>query len=164
MTSPHTRREAREAVFGLLFEQEFHFDESPETVFNTSVENREIAVDPYIRGVYFGVLQHRKEIDELLEKHAKGWTVARMSRVSRTILRLAVYEMMFLRDEIPNRVSINEAIELSKKFDEEKARRFINGILNAVKNDLASLPKETATPDENNSDGEPAAKADNPLS
>ena len=141
-----TRREAREAVFGLLFETEFRSDEAVETVYTTSTENREIPDDPYIHGVYFGVLEHREEIDAMIERHAKGWTLNRMSRVSRTVLRLACYEMMFLEKTVPMRVSINEAVELSKKFDSEKARGFINGILNAVKNELASGTPAKAEP------------------
>ena len=137
-----TRREAREAAFGLLFETEFHSDETAETVYKMSTENREIPDDPYIHGVYFGVIEHRDEIDKVIERHAKGWTINRMSRVSRTVLRLACYEMMVLREKVPMRVSINEAIELSKKFDSEKARGFINGILNAVKNELLENPTE----------------------
>ena len=92
--------------------------------------------DGYIREVYFGVTDKHSELDARIEKHAKGWTVSRMSRVSRTVLRLAVYEMTYMSERVPVRVSINEAIELSKKFDGEKARGFVNGILNAVKNDL----------------------------
>ena len=141
-----TRREAREAVFGLLFESEFHNNESPETIYSISAENREIPEDLYIRGVYFGVMEHLPELDASIEKHAKGWTIARMSRVSRTVLRLAVYEMTYMRESVPMRVSINEAIELSKKFDSEKARGFINGILNAVKNDLLAATAEASAP------------------
>ena len=139
-----TRREAREAVFGLLFETEFRSDETAEAVYTTSTENREIPDDAYIRGVYFGVNENREAIDAMIERHAKGWTLGRMSRVSRTVLRLSCYEMMFLGDKVPMRVSINEAIELSKKFDSEKARGFINGILNAIKNELTA--KETNEP------------------
>ena len=138
-----TRREAREAAFGLLFETEFRSDESSEVIYKTSTENREIHEDPYIREIYFGTLDKQSEIDEAIEAHAKGWSINRMSRVSRTVLRLAVYEMLYMRDRVPLRVSINEAIELSKKFDNDKAKGFINGILNAVKNDL---PTEEAAP------------------
>lgn len=133
-----TRREAREAVFGLLFETEFRVDEAIDNIYKTSTENREIHEDPYIREVYFGTLDKLGEIDATIEKHAKGWTINRMSRVSRTVLRLAVYEMLYMHDRVPVRVSINEAIELSKKFDSEKARGFINGILNAVKNSFST--------------------------
>ena len=148
-----TRREAREAVFGLLFETEFHRDEALETVYSTSTENREIPDDPYIHGVYFGVAEHREELDTMIERHAKGWTLGRMSRVSRTVLRLACYEMMFLSDKVPMRVSINEAIELSKKFDGEKARGFINGILNAVKNELIDRETAEKVPADENASG-----------
>ena len=137
-----TRREAREAAFGLLFESEFRMDEAVDIIYQTSTDNREIPDNPYIREVYFGVMEHRAEIDAMIEAHAKGWTVSRMSRVSRAVLRLAAYEMIYMRETVPFRVSINEAIELSKKFDSEKAKGFINGILNAIKNELLTDPGE----------------------
>lgn len=133
-----TRREAREAVFGLLFETEFRMDETTEVIYRTSTENREIPDDAYIREVYFGVMDKREVIDTMIEKHAKGWKLNRMSRVSRAVMRLSTYEMMFMQNRVPMRVSINEAIELSKMFDGEKARGFINGILNAIKNEILS--------------------------
>ena len=72
-----------------------------------------------------------KVIDEAIEKSLIGWKSKRLSFVSRAVLRLAVYEMMFIPD-IPAKVSINEAIELSKKYDDEKAYMLVNGSLNAV--------------------------------
>jgi N utilization substance protein B len=129
------RREAREAVFTLLFETEFKTDEAREAIFSLSTENREIEDIPYVREVYFGVGEHLEELDEIISRHAQGWKVSRISRVSRSILRLCVYEMLY-RSEIPSSVSINEAVELSKKFDEEKARPFVNGVLNSVKNEI----------------------------
>ena len=129
------RREAREAVFELLFETEFRADEQKEEIFATSSENREIAPDNYIREAYFGVQEHMEEIDELINRFAKGWKTNRISKVSRSILRLCVYEMLYCKD-IPESVSINEAVELCKKYDEEKARAFINGVLNSVKNEI----------------------------
>ncbi|MBQ9778473.1 MAG: transcription antitermination factor NusB [Clostridia bacterium] len=129
------RREAREAVFELLFETEFKTDEAREAIYALSTDNREIEDDPYIREVYFGVCEHLEELDEHINRHAQGWKVSRISKVSRSILRLCVYEMLY-RDEIPALVSINEAIELSKKFDEEKARAFVNGVLNSIKDEI----------------------------
>ncbi len=129
------RSEAREAVFELLFETEFRQDEAREDIFSVSVDNREIDDDPYIREVYFGVETHIEEIDALINKHAKGWKTTRISRVSRSLLRLAVYEMLYCKD-IPHTVSMNEAIELCKKFDEEAARPFVNGILNSIKEEI----------------------------
>ncbi len=131
------RREAREAVFTLLFETEFRRDETFETIFETSTENREIDEDAYIRRVYFGVCENRDRLDEIINRHAKGWKMTRISRVSRSILRLSAYEMLECED-IPNSVSINEAVELCKKFDEEAARPFVNGVLNGIKDEIAA--------------------------
>jgi len=130
------RYDAREAVFQLLFETEFRADEQKEDIFAISTENRELEPDDYVKSAYFGVCEHIEEIDALINKYAKGWKTSRISRVSRSILRLAVYEMLYCREEIPVTVSINEAIELGKKFDDEKVRAFLNGVLNSVKNDI----------------------------
>ena len=129
------RRDAREAVFALLFETEFRADESHEEIFAAALENREIEEDDYIKGCYFGVLAKLEEIDGIINRHAKGWKTSRISRVSRSILRLCVYEMLYLSD-IPESVSLNEAVELCKKYDEEKARPFLNGVLNGAKNEI----------------------------
>ncbi len=130
------RREAREAVLGLLFETEFRTDESDREIFATSVENREIPNNEYIEKAYFTISEHREEIDRMIGAHAKGWKTNRLSKLSRSVLRLAVYEMMFESQTIPYTVSINEALELTKTYDEEKARAFVNGVLNSVKNEL----------------------------
>lgn len=129
------RREAREAVLGLLFESEFRADESCEEIFATSVENRELASDTYMEKAYFTICRNHEQIDTLIGEHAKGWKTSRLSKLSRSILRLAVYEMLYEAD-IPYSVSINEAVELSKKYDEDKARPFVNGVLNSIKNEL----------------------------
>ncbi len=130
------RREARRAAFELLFETEFKSAEAREDIFDLSSEVRDIEADPYIKAVYFGVFEHIEEIDALIGKHAKGWKTARISRVSRSILRLSIFEMLYLED-VPSSVSINEAVELCKTFDEESARPFVNGILHSVKEELA---------------------------
>lgn len=129
-----TRKEAREILAGLLFETEFRADEDINSIFALAIEDREIPNDDYIRRAYFGVYDNLETIDVLLSKHAKGWKTERMSKMSRSVLRLCTYEMLF--EEIPYSVSINEAVELTKKFDDEKARPFVNGVLNSVKNEL----------------------------
>ena len=132
-----TRKEAREAVFGLIFETEFRSEETAEDIYESSVENRGIGDDEYIKGAFFTVCEKRDEIDALIGEHADGWKTNRLTNVSRSILRLAVYEMLY-DESIPYSVSINEAVELAKKFDDEKARPFINGVLNSVKSALES--------------------------
>lgn len=140
-----TRSDARKAVLDLLFEREFRQDESNEAIFSVSCENREIDADSYMKEVYFGVCEHQPSIDALIEANAKGWKVARLSRVSRSILRLCVCEMKYM-DSIPAIVSINEGLELAKLYEDEKARPFINGVLHAVKE---SLEKEQEQEQEN---------------
>ena len=130
-----TRREARDVVFGLLFETEFRTEESKEEIYGSSTENREIPSDDYVKDTYYAVCDNREEIDKIIGDNSNGWRPDRLGNVSRSILRLAVYEMRFM-DSIPYNVTINEAIELAKKYDDEKARPFINGVLNSVKNSL----------------------------
>ena len=129
------RREARELVIALLFETEFKDGEDVSEIYEISVENREIPEDDYIKRAYFGVCENKEKIDELIGKSTHGWITNRLTRLSRSVMRLAVYEMLF-EEKIPNSVSINEAIELTKKFDDPKAKAFVNGVLNSVKNEL----------------------------
>ncbi len=129
------RKEAREIVVGLLFETEFKTEESTAAVFAISTENREIPDDEYIKRAYFGVHDNKEKIDELIGAHAHGWKTNRLTRLSRSVMRLAVYEMLF-EETIPASVSINEALELTKKFDDPQARAFVNGVLNSVKESL----------------------------
>ena len=130
------RYDAREAAFTLLFETEFKQDEPREAIYELALSQRELEDDPYVRAAYFGVCEHMAEIDDLIARHSNGWKVSRISRVSRSLLRLCIYEMLYC-DEIPVSVSINEAVELCKKYDEEKARPFLNGVLNGVKDEIA---------------------------
>ena len=122
-------------MVGLLFESEFRADESYVEIFARSAEEREIPEDSYVKNAYYTIFEQKEAIDDQIGKHAHGWRTDRMSKLSRSILRLAVYEMLYEK-EIPYSVSINEAVELAKKFDDDKARPFINGILNSVKNEL----------------------------
>ena len=129
------RKEAREVVVGLLFETEFKTEEDSSEIFAISTENREIPEDEYIKAAYFGVCENREKIDELIGANSNGWKTHRLTRLSRSVMRLAVYEMLFCED-IPYSVSINEAIELTKKFDDPKAKAFVNGVLNSIKSAL----------------------------
>ena len=130
------RRAAREAVLSLLFETEYHAGETPEVIYTRAVETRDIdPKDSYIRKEYMGIMAHLPTIDALLSRHAKGWRTDRLSRVSRAVLRLGAYEVVYA-DKIPAPIAINEAVELAKKFDDPKARAFINGVLNRIMREL----------------------------
>jgi N utilization substance protein B len=87
--------------------------------------------DPLIRGA----VEHRDAIDEHIKKHAKNWEFHRIATVDRNIMRLAIYEMLF-REDIPPIVSINEAVDIAKKFSTQDSGKFVNGILDKVRSEL----------------------------
>ena len=87
--------------------------------------------DPLIRGT----VEHRDAIDEHIKKHAKNWEFHRIAAVDRNIMRLAIYEMLF-REDIPPIVSINEAVDIAKKFSTQDSGKFVNGILDKVRSEL----------------------------
>lgn len=125
------RKLARENAFILIFESVCKTDETAQEIFEKATEVRGLEFDDYVKTVFFGSYENSARINEAIEKHLKGWKRERISPVSMAILRLGCYEIMFMAD-IPSRVSINEAIELSKKYDDEKSYAFVNGVLNAV--------------------------------
>ncbi len=125
------RKTARENAFFLLFEGASKNDETAEEIFDKAVNLRQLECDDYVKQVFFGVYENSRVIEECIEKCLLGWKKERVSVVSSALLRLSTYELMFMED-IPAKVSINEAIELSKKYDDEKAYIFVNGVLNAV--------------------------------
>ena len=132
-----TRTEARENAFILLFEAECREDETALEIFEYAEQFREFEMNEYVKKVFFGVFERRKEIAELIDANLVGWNKKRISPVSRAILALSTYEMLAL-DDVPAKVSINEAVELSKKYDDEKTYVFVNGVLNAVANALGA--------------------------
>jgi len=93
-------------------------------------EERRFA-EPLIRGA----LEHRDAIDEHIKKHVKNWELHRIAAVDRNIMRLAIYEMLY-RDDIPPVVSINEAVDIAKKFSTQDSGKFVNGVLDKIKGEL----------------------------
>ena len=130
-----TRQEARETLFGLLFETEFHEGKEPAAIYDLACEDREIPNDKYVRESFFGILAKASVLDAVISRYAKGWRADRLSRVSRTVIRIAVYEMLFVED-IPMNVSISQAVSLALKFGEDKAKQFVNGVLSGVFKDV----------------------------
>jgi len=82
----------------------------------------------FARELVLGCLQHQTEIDQTIERHARGWTLARMAHVDRNVLRLAVFEILH-RPDVPASVAVNEAVELAKKYSTAESGRFVNGVL-----------------------------------
>jgi N utilization substance protein B len=95
----------------------------------------EAAVRVFAEPLIRGTLEHLPELDTQIKKYARNWEIHRMAVVDRNVLRLAIYEMLH-RDDIPPVVSINEAVDIAKRFSTEESGKFVNGILDKVKGDL----------------------------
>lgn len=142
-----TRRQAREIALCLVFDFGFNTEEKPEELLKLYIEYfpsdsgekkmaEQIKDNNYISEVYFGVAEKIDEIDEIIKNNAEKWKFDRISRISISILRIAIYELLYM-DDIPLEVSANEAVELAKKFDHDDCYTFINGVLGSViKNEL----------------------------
>lgn len=148
--NPISRRMLRTLTFQTLFQLSLNKDESETAALQHAMYSHEqfeeeVLVDKqellerypelsYAYTVVEGVMLHQEELDQLIATHAVGWTIDRIVRMDLIILRIAMFEMLYLSDEIPARVALNEALELAKRFSEDKSRKFINGILsNLVK-------------------------------
>lgn len=95
----------------------------------------EAAIQLFAEPLIRGVLEHRARLDEEIQKHARNWSLHRMAVVDRNILRLAAYEMHF-REDIPPVVSINEAVDIAKKFSTQDSGKFVNGILDQMRREV----------------------------
>lgn len=128
------RRKERETVFQMLFAAEFLPEETTEDLFETFSENWQeegVRESAYIKETFFGARAFGSRALELIEANAKGWKTGRLSKATLAILKLAIYEMKNAPD-IAESVAINEAVELSKKYDDDGASKFVNGVLGAV--------------------------------
>lgn len=125
-----TRKQAREETFILIFERQFNNDPLDELL-ELAVEVRDIEPDDYIKQVFFGVYENVEELDKIISDCAVGWSILRISKTALAVLRLALFEIKFMSD-IPVSVSINEAVELCKKYATKEDASFVNGILATV--------------------------------
>jgi N utilization substance protein B len=104
------------------------------------------SVREYANELVDGTLEHLAEIDSILSQFAENWTLARMGRIDRNILRIAVFELLY-RDDVPARVVLDEAITIAKRFSEESSGAFINGILDRVLKEDPRARNKSETPD-----------------
>lgn len=144
------RTQARENALQVLYQLDlrnaFHregFPEILEAFWNEIHSTVDIRV--FANRLVEGTVNHLPEIDPLIARHAEHWDIKRMAVVDRNILRLGVFELLYL-DEIPPKVAINEAIELAKRFGDAESAMFINGILDAIHK--AHPPAPSLTPSE----------------
>ncbi|MBC1521089.1 transcription antitermination factor NusB [Listeria aquatica] len=125
------RREARERALQALFQMELNEMTAEQAIENVMDEEEEA----YVEKLVFGVTEHKQALDEKITAHLDNWKLDRLNKVDLSILRVGAFEMLFL-DDVPDRVSLNESIEIAKVYSDEKASKFINGVLaNIAKND-----------------------------
>lgn len=126
-----TRREEREQAFILLFEKSFNEETELAELYDFAVENEAITGGEFVKTLLFKTWENVEDIDGVVEKYSHGWKKSRISKVALAVLRLAICEMLYF-DDIPVNVSINEAVELCKKYAAKEDSAFVNGILGSV--------------------------------
>lgn len=124
------RREARERALGLLYEADAK-DEDPRVVLSALPAKP----DEYAAALVTGVAEDLDAIDDYLRRYARDWTVERMPVIDRTLLRMAVFELLH-RDDVPTGVVISEAVELAKSYSTDDSSRFVNGLLAAIADEI----------------------------
>ena len=146
-----TRRQARELAMQALFYMDMQKDASEEMLarfcgcFCPSKKSR-----PFLKKLVNGVLGTKGQIDALVERFSQNWKIDRMSSVDRNVMRIAVYELLYC-DDIPPKVSINEAVDIGKKFGTQESGAFINGIMDSIRGTLekeGTLKKVEITEDD----------------
>lgn len=129
-----SRKRSREVAMELLFQISINKDNVTELLENfqenTDYDVKEIDME-YIQRILNGVVNNVEDIDNTIEKFLINWKLNRVSKINLAILRLCIYEMLYEND-IPDKVSINEALELAKKYSEDKSVPFLNGVLDKI--------------------------------
>lgn len=128
------RRKSRELALQILFQWEFEKDLNLEqglALYRESFDHTPELWE-YAKALVRGVLKNRERIDSVVQSNSSHWKMDRMSLVDRNILRVAVFELLFLKDDVPPRVAIDEAIEVAKKYGTTDSSGFVNGILDQI--------------------------------
>ena len=141
MNKELSRHEIRQMAIQALFPLDFNKDLTKQDAIFYALElehadmideEEENFVPAYLDLLVTGVCEFKAELDEIIQTHLRpGWTLRRLSKMDHTILRVALFEMIHV-DDVPNKVVLNEAIELAKTFSDDSSRKFINGILSTV--------------------------------
>lgn len=134
-----TRREGRELALQALYSLELNPMETRESL-RLLRENSRVgaAVRGFAEGLVAGVVENREALDKIIKEQSTNWSISRITRVDLNILRIATFELLF-RSDIPKNVTMNEAIEVAKKFGTDESPAFINGILDEI---AATVPEK----------------------
>ncbi len=128
------RREERQQALNFLFERMFR-DDTIEDLYNDALDSRDEEVSDYAKKVVEGIESNLDEIDGLIQSHLKGWKINRISKIALSVMRIAVYEMKYVKS-VPISVSINEAVRMAKSYSTDKDGSFVNGVLGAIAKEL----------------------------
>ncbi|MFW7433271.1 transcription antitermination factor NusB [Vagococcus carniphilus] len=137
LTRHQLREVAFQVIFSMLYSEDLEVNEAIENVLEHYDEQSSQEIPQYLEVVVTGVKEHQEELDKIIEKHLKRWTVSRIAKTDLVILRLALFEMLYISD-IPAKVSLNEALEIAKTFSDDESRRFVNGVLSSAMNEMDS--------------------------
>ncbi|WP_207941703.1 transcription antitermination factor NusB [Enterococcus sp. DIV2402] len=145
MSKELSRHEIRQMAVQALFPLDFNQDlEKKDAIFHAIELEHEDMIDEehenfiptYLDLLVTGVCENKESLDKMIQEHLRrGWSLQRLSKMDVTILRIALFEMLYV-DNVPNKVALNEAIELAKTFSDDQSRKFINGVLSTINNKL----------------------------
>ncbi len=137
MSSGGARSKARKRALDLLFAADLRRESAGETL-DRSIAEGAAPTNPYTETLVRGVVEQLARIDEVLTTYAQGWTLDRMPAVDRNVLRIGVYEMLFL-DDVPDAVAVTEAMALVQELSTDESPSFVNGVLGAILKSKPSL-------------------------
>ncbi len=134
-----SRKEARDTAFKIVYQREFNVDDI-ETILNNTIQERNITNEEelkYIDLVVKGIKDNNTLLEDKIKENLKeNWNIGRVSKLNIAILKIAIFELMFMSDDIPQKVSVNEALEFIDLYGDKKDKPFINGILAKVITDM----------------------------
>lgn len=131
------RTKARKRALDVLYASDLRGESATEAL-DRAVAEGEGPTNPYTAELVRGVSEHRARIDEVLASYSEGWTLDRMPAVDRNVLRLGVYELLYV-DDVPDAVAVSEAMTLVRDLSTDESPQFVNGILGAVLRNKTSL-------------------------
>ncbi len=126
-----TRTEAREKIMIILYQIDLYKKENMEYDVEEVIKENLDMDNKYVHDIVYGVLENQEKIDKIINKYLEKWTLNRLGKTDASILRLATYEMLYY--DTPELVVLNEAIELAKKYSDEKVASLINAVLDKIR-------------------------------
>jgi len=134
------RRKSRECALQVLFQLNITKQEAIKALSQFQEHfSSDAEADEFLKRLVLGVLEHRQELDRLIEQYSENWRLDRINIIERNILRMALFELLYC-EEIPPKVTINEAIDLGKRYGSGDSGGFINGILDRIQNEVVRKP------------------------